>query len=531
MDVLNNLLLGFAHILNPEIILFAALGCALGMLTGILPGFGPSAATALLLPLAFVLEPTASIVMIAAIYYGSMYGGTITSILLNVPGEVSSIATGIDGYQMTKRGQAGKALAIAAVGSFVGGMLAVVGMIFASQLASLALSLTFLDVFALSLLALTLVIGLTGRSMVKGLISAVLGLLVGTVGLDQMTGLPRFTLGSADMTGGLSFIAIVMGLFGLTEILRNLGQKQPVDFSSNIGPVRLTRQDLRATAGSMGRGTLIGFFFGLVPGSPAAASAFTSYAVEKKVSKTPERFGRGAIQGVAGPETANNALGISNFIPLLTLGIPSSATMAILLGAFTINGLQPGPLLFSQNPEIAWGLIASLILANVILLIMALPMVRVWVSILRIPTKTLYPITLGVMCIGAYTINNSIFDVWVMWIAGLIGLALQKFDIPLTPAALTLVLGPMLEANFRRGLSLNDDVAATFLGSPTSTAAFGLIVVVFLVIISKGIRNAWARKTGNKQAISSLKVSGTDNATARTDENSESTRALEPDQH
>lgn len=502
MDILDNLILGFAHILNPEILLFAVIGCALGMLTGVLPGFGPSAATALLLPLAFVLEPTASIVMIAAIYYGSMYGGTITSVLLNVPGEVSSVATGIDGYQMTKRGQAGKALAIAAVGSFVGGMLAVIGMLFASQFAELALGLTFMDVFALSLLALSLVIGLAGRSMIKGLISAALGLFVGTVGLDQFTGAPRFTYDSVELSSGISFIAVVMGLFGLAEILQNLGHKQPPDFSSNIGPVRLTRQDLRDTAGSMGRGTVIGFFFGLVPGSPAAACAFTSYAVEKRVSKTPERFGRGAIQGVAGPETANNALGISNFIPLLTLGIPSSATMAILLGAFTINGLQPGPLLFSQHPEIAWGIIASLILANVILLVMALPLVRMWVSLLRIPTKMLYPITLGVMCIGAYTINNNIFDVWVMWIAGLVGLALRKFSIPLTPAALTLVLGPMLEANFRRGLSLSDDVGATFFSSPVSTVAFALIAFTFLTVGYKSIRGAFA--THSNKATASL---------------------------
>lgn len=481
MEILGNLLLGFTHILTPEIILFAVIGCGLGMLTGVLPGFGPSAATALLLPLAFILEPTASIVMIAAIYYGSMYGGTITSVLLNVPGEISSVATGIDGHAMTKRGQAGKALAIAAVGSFVGGMLAVVGMLFASQFAQLALQLTYLDIFALALLALTLVIGLAGRSMIKGLISAALGLFVGTVGLDQFTGLPRFTFDNVEMSSGLSFIAIVMGLFGLTEILQNLGHKTPPDFSSNIGSIHLTRRDIRDSLGSMGRGTIIGFFFGLIPGSPAAGCAFTSYAVEKRVSKTPERFGRGAIQGVAGPETANNALGISNFIPLLTLGIPSSTTMAILLGAFTINGLQPGPLLFSQRPEIAWGIIASLVLSNVILLIMALPLVRVWVSILRIPTKTLYPITLGVMTIGAYTISNSVFDVWVMWIAGVIGLALRKLDVPLTPAALTLVLGPMLEANIRRALSLNSDVTTIFFSSPTATVAFCLIVVIFLV--------------------------------------------------
>jgi len=493
MGILDNLLLGFSHVLTPEILAFAVIGCGLGMMTGVLPGFGPPAATALLLPLAFVLDPTASIVMIAAIYYGSMYGGTITSVLLNVPGEISSVATGIDGYQMTKRGQAGKALAIAAVGSFVGGTIAVVGMLFSSRFAELALDLSFLDVFALSLLALTLVIGLTGTSMVKGLVSAALGLLVGTVGLDQFTGLPRFTMDIVELSDGISFVAVVMGLFGLAEILQNLGGTQP-DFSGNVGSTRLQWRDIRDTTGSMARGTVIGFFFGLVPGSPAAACSFTSYAIEKRVSKTPERFGRGAIQGVAGPETANNALGISNFIPLLTLGIPSSATMAILLGAFTINGLQPGPLLFDQHPDVAWGIIASLAVSNVILLIMALPLVRVWVSLLRIPTRVLYPITLGIMSIGAYTINNSVFDIWIMWIAGVVGLVLRRLAVPLTPAALTLVLGPMLEANFRRALSLSDGGVATLFSSTTANVAYGLIVVVGLVKAFTFLRATAARQ-------------------------------------
>ncbi|MDR1213475.1 MAG: tripartite tricarboxylate transporter permease [Propionibacteriaceae bacterium] len=494
MDILKDLLLGFSHILTPQILAFAVLGCALGMITGILPGFGPSAATALLLPLAFVLEPTASIVMIAAIYYGSMYGGTITSVLLNIPGEVSSVATGIDGYEMTKRGEAGKALAIAAVGSFVGGSLAVIGVLFASPFATLAIKLKFTDVFALSLLALMLVIGLAGSSMIKGLISAALGLLIGTVGLDHFTGSPRFTFGTLALSSGLNYIAIIMGLFGLAEILENLGSGKVPDFSANIGSLRLKWQDIRDSLGSMGRGTVIGFFFGLVPGSPAAASAFTSYAVEKRVSKHPERFGHGAIQGVAGPETANNALGISNFIPLLTLGIPSSATMAILLGAFIINGLQPGPLLYAQHPEIAWGIIASLIVSNVILFIMALPLVQVWVSILRVPTLILYPVTLGVMSVGAFLTNNSTFDILVMWVSGLVGLALRKLDVPLAPAALTLVLGPMLEANFRRALSLGNDPVQTFLGSPVSASAFALIVVVFLIRGVLTTRSAFLRR-------------------------------------
>jgi putative tricarboxylic transport membrane protein len=489
MDILNDLLLGFQHILTPSTILFAVLGCALGMLTGVLPGFGPPAATALLLPLAFVLDPTASIVMIAAIYYGSMYGGTITSVLLNVPGEVSSVATGIDGYQMTKQGLAGKALSISAIGSFVGGMLAVIGLLFASQLAVLAVKLTFVDIFALSLLALMLVIGLAGRSMVKGLLSAALGLFIGTVGLDHFTGTPRFTFGLPDLSGGISYIAVIMGIFGLAEILRNLSAPQPTDFSSNIGSLRLSLRDIRDTLGSMGRGTIIGFFFGLIPGSPAAASAFTSYAVEKRVSKHPERFGHGAIQGVAGPETANNALGISNFIPLLALGIPSSSTMAILLGALLVNGLQPGPLLYTQHPDIAWGLVASLVLSNVILLIMALPLVRVWVSILRIPTRILYPVVLGIMTIGAFTINNRMFEVGVMWVAGLIGYLFHRFGIPLAPAALTLVLGPMLESNLRRALTLNSNLFETLVQNPIAAGAIVLIVVIFGVKAVSVIRH------------------------------------------
>lgn len=478
MQTIHNLGMGFSHIMEPQILLYAVIGCALGMITGVLPGFGPAAATGLLLPLAFVLDPTASIVMLACIYYGSMYGGTITSVLLNVPGEASSVATCIDGYAMTKRGMAGKALAIAAVGSFIGGFISVFGMIFSSRLASLAISFTFLDVFAFSLLALTLVVGLTGDSMIKGLISAFLGLFVGMVGLDIYTGGPRFTMGVPNLMEGVSFIAVIMGIFGLSEILASIGGKKQPDFSGNIGSTILKWKDFKDSFGSIIRGTGIGFFFGLVPGSPAAACSFASYTIEKKISKTPERFGKGAIQGVAGPETANNALGISNFIPLLSLGIPSSATMAILLGAFTINGLTPGPMLFLEHPDIAWGLIASLAVANVILLIMALPLVKVWISILRIPTMMLYSMTLGFMSIGAYVINGNMFDVFTLWIAGLIGFVLRRYKVPMAPAALTLVLGPMLEKNFRTALQVNYGEFSALFSSTKANVAYLLIVIV-----------------------------------------------------
>jgi putative tricarboxylic transport membrane protein len=497
VTTVNLLLNGFGDVLTPQNLIYALIGCLIGMLTGVLPGFGPAAATSLLLPLSFTLGATGSIIMMGAIYYGSMYGGTITSVLLNVPGEVSSVATCIDGYQMTKKGQAGKALSIAAVGSFVGGTIALIGMLFATRWAAYAVTLSAADLFALSFLSLFLVVGLAGKSLVKGAIAALLGLFIGLVGTDPVLGAPRFTMGSLQLSAGISFIAVVMGIFGLAEILESIGQRNMVNLSSNIGSTRLSMSEIRQNTGAMLRGTVIGFFYGLIPGSPAAACSFTSYAIEKRASKHPELFGKGAIQGVAGPETANNALGISNFIPLLALGIPSSATMAIILGAFTVNGITPGPLLFRDHADIGWAVIASFFVANVILVILALPLVRMWVSILRIPTLILYSITLGFMTIGAYTINNNVFDVAVMWISGIIGFIMRRLDVPLAPAALTLVLGPMLEGNLRSALTLDGNSFAGLLSGPVPSAAFGLAVLLILVKIGTTTRS---RLTAEKPA-------------------------------
>ena len=490
MDTLGDLLNGFALILTPENLLYAFIGCGLGMLTGVVPGFGPASATSLLLPLAFYVGTTASTVMIAAIYYGSMYGGTITSVLINVPGEVSSVATTLDGYAMTKNGLAGKALAISAVGSFVGGTIAFVGLVFATNFSSLALALGPHELFAVTIFALALVVGLTGKSLTKGLIAACIGLFVGFVGLDPITGEPRFTMGNPNLADGINFIIVAIGVIGLAEILESIGQRVVVDFSGNIGPIRLSWKDLRDTRGSMARGTALGFFYGLMPGSPAAAASFTSYMVEKRFSKTPELFGKGAIQGVAGPETANNALGMANYIPLLTLGIASSTTMAILLGAFTINGLQPGPQLFAEHPDVAWTLIASLFVANVILFIMSLPLVKVWVSLLRIPTLTLYCITLGFMTIGAYSVRNNMFDVLIMWIAGVVGLLFRRIGIPTAPLALTLVLGPLLEQNFRRAISIEQGDYLGLVSGPICKVIYGLIIVLAVVKLVTTIRGS-----------------------------------------
>ncbi|MFG1627195.1 tripartite tricarboxylate transporter permease [Kribbella sp. NPDC049227] len=497
MDTLNALWSGFGTVMDPQILLYAFAGCLIGMLTGVIPGFGPAAACSLLLPLTFALDPTGGIIMLLGIYYGSMYGGTITSVLLNVPGEVASVVTCIDGFQMARQGRAGKALAIAAIGSFIGGALALIGMLGATSLAEAAITLGPVELFGLTVLALTIVIGLAGRSMPKALISALLGLFVGTVGLDPVFGDQRFTLGTVSLQGGISFISVVMGLFGVAEILESTLRRNSVSAVRRVGSLHLNRQDLKDSAGSIGRGSVIGFFFGLIPGSPAAAATFASYITEKKFSKRPEQFGRGAIQGVAGPETANNSLGISSMIPLLSFGIPASPTMAIILGAFLIQGLQPGPLLFRDHPDVAWTVIAGLFVANLMLLILSLPMVRLWVGVLRVPYQVLYPITLAFMMVGAYTVNNSVTDIAIMWLAGMIAFILRRLDVPLAPAALTIVLGPMLEANFRTAMSLTAGDSLGLFRSPLTTGCLILTAAVFAARGYLGYRRYRARSSAD----------------------------------
>jgi putative tricarboxylic transport membrane protein len=480
MDTFSALLEGFSALLDLQTILLVLIGCALGMLTGVIPGFGPAAACSILLPITFVLDPVGGILMLLGIYYGAMFGGTITSVLLNVPGEVASIVTTFDGYQMAKRGRAGKALSIAAIGSFIGGLIALIGMLGATSLARFAITMGPLELLGLSVLGLTLVLSFAGRSLSKAVVSASLGLFIGVIGLDPFNGSERYTFAQPNLYGGLSFVAIVMGMFGVAEVLDTITRRvSKVKVDQNVGSLLVTRKEFAQSAGAIGRGTVIGFLFGLLPGSPVAAASFASYVTEKRLSKHPEEFGKGAIQGVAGPETANNALGISSMIPLLSFGIPASPTMAIILGAFLIHGLQPGPLLFRDHPEVGWTVIAGLFAANVVLLIMSLPLVRIWVKILRVPPKVLYPITLTFMLIGAYTLNNSVFEIVVMFVAGLVGLLFRRLHIPLAPAALTIVLGPLIEKNFRSAVSLQDGIEFGMLSSPLATTCFALTVLIF----------------------------------------------------
>jgi putative tricarboxylic transport membrane protein len=481
VDTLANLLSGFQAVLTPTNLIFAALGCILGMVVGILPGFGPPAAMALLLPVTFVVGPVPGIIMIAAILYGSMYGGTITAVLLNVPGEPSSVATTLDGFQMAKQGRGGPALVIAAVGSFVGATAGIIGMVVAAPLAMAALSLGARDYFAVAVLGLALVVGLSGRHLVKGLAGALIGLSIGVVGLDPVLGTPRLTGGIPELFDGIDLVAVIMGLFGLSEMLVGLEQRVVSSRIARLDRLAPSREDWRRSVGPMARGSVIGFFMGLLPGSPGTAATFASYVVEKRISKHPEQFGKGAVEGVAGPETTNNSLGIATMVPMFTLGIPSSVTMSIMMGAFLVHGLTPGPLLFRDHPDVAWPIIASLAVGNVMLLIMNVPLIRVWLWILRVPYSILFAVVIGLMVLGSFVVTGVPLNILVLLVSGVVGYALRKLDVPLAPIALTMVLGPILEENLVRALLLSDGDVSTLVGSTFSATLMTIALAALIV--------------------------------------------------
>ncbi|SCL28414.1 putative tricarboxylic transport membrane protein [Micromonospora pallida] len=431
MDVVNELLGGFAAALSPQNLLFALIGCLLGTLIGVLPGIGPVAGVALLIPLTLNMEPTSAIIMLAAIFYGTAYGGTITSVLLNTPGEAASAITTIDGYAMTKQGRAGVALTIAAIGSFVGGVIATVGLVIAARpLGSLGLKIGPPEFFALMVVGISLLVALAGKSMVRALISGVLGLLIAMVGIDPVVGAPRFTFGSERLLDGVSFVAVIVGLFGLSEVLMTAAGGRTRLSTPGMRGLLPTRTDLRRSAPAIARGTGVGFALGLIPGMTGSVSSLLSYGAERKFSRYRDELGSGAVEGVAGPETANNAHANGALIPLFTLGIPASPTIAVLMGAFLQQGLTPGPTLFTEHSEVAWAIIASLFIGNVILLVLNVPLVRLWTAILRIPEKVLTALILLFLVVGSYTINYSVFDVFVMILFGVVGLAMRRLDIP-----------------------------------------------------------------------------------------------------
>ncbi|WP_306222872.1 tripartite tricarboxylate transporter permease [Bosea beijingensis] len=496
MDTLSLLLGGFATVLQPSNLGFAFLGCLLGTMVGVLPGIGPAAGTAILIPVTSALDPTGSIIMLAAIYYGAMYGGTITSVLVNTPGEAASAVTCLDGYQMARAGRAGPALAVAAIGSFIGGLVATAGLVvLALPLTRLALTFGPPEIFALLVVGLALVTALASQSMVRALIAAVLGMLIAQVGIDPVMGTNRFTFGWPELFDGFSIVAVVMGLFGLGEILSNVEAKTKNVFASRVGSLYLSRQDTRDSAGPIARGTFIGFFLGLIPGLGSMIPTFLSYAVEKRISKTPEKFGTGMIQGVAGPETANNSYANAALIPLFTLGIPSSPTIAVLMGAFMVNGLIPGPTLFTEHPQFVWAVIASLVVGNAMLLVLNLPLIPLWVRLLRVPYPILVMVIVVFCVIGVYSINNSVFDIWVMLGFGILGYALKKFDIPVAPLVLTLVLTPLMERALRQSLEMSGGEFGIFAERPL---ALGLLALAAAAIALSSLRSLRALKVDSE---------------------------------
>lgn len=483
MDALNGLFYGLsvAFQINNLFLVFA--GCLLGTLVGVLPGIGPVGAISILLPLTFQLPPAGAIIMLAGIYNGAMYGGSTSSILINVPGETASVVTCLDGYQMARQGQAGAALGIAVFGSFIAGTVGLIGLqLIAEPLSALALKFGPPEYFAIILLGFTFIVYLAQRSIIKALIMALIGLLLSTIGLDPITSQQRMTFGIINLYEGISVAPLAIGLFGLAEVLSNLEKVASAKILKvkirNLFPRKL--QWLQAKWAIV-RGTMIGFFMGILPGGGPVLSTFIAYGVEKKVSKNPEKFGQGAIEGVAAPESANNAAASTSFIPLLTLGIPPNVVLAVMFGAFLIHGVTPGPLLIKEHPEVFWGVIGSMYIGNVILLILNLPLIPLWVQVLRIPDKILYPMIILFCLIGAYCINNSIFDVLIMIIFGVVGYLLKKFDYEAAPLILAFVLGPMFEVNLRRSLLMSQGSFSIFLERPIALMAF--IVCLFLVVL------------------------------------------------
>jgi TctA family transporter len=483
MELLSNLALGFGVALHWNNILYCFVGVLLGTLIGVLPGIGPIATISMLLPATFVLPPVSALIMLAGIYYGAQYGGSTTAILVNLPGEVSSVVTCLDGYQMARKGQAGKALGIAALGSFFAGSVATVLIAgFAPPLAELALKFGPADYFSLMVLGLIAAVVLAHGSIIKAIAMIVLGLLVGLLGTDVNSGVARYSFGLPELIDGLGIGTVAMGMFGFSEIVRNLeqGEKREV-FTKSITGLLPNWSDIKQAFPATIRGTMLGSMLGILPGGGPVLGAFSAYTLEKKLAKDPSRFGKGAIEGVAGPESANNAAAQTSFIPLLTLGIPSNPVMALMIGAMIIHGIQPGPQIMTAKPDLFWGMIASMWVGNFLLVVLNLPLIGMWVKLLTLEYRYLYPAILLFCCIGVYSISNAPIDVLLAALFGFIGYSFIKLDMEPAPLLLGFVLGPMMEENLRRALLLSRGEPAVFFTRPISLTL--LVISVLLVIL------------------------------------------------
>jgi len=496
-ETLHNLYLGFSVALSPGVLLYAFVGCVIGTLVGVLPGVGPLAGISLLLPVSFGLDATSAIVLLAGIYYGAMYGGSTTSILMRIPGEAASVMTCIDGYAMTRKGRAGPALAIAAVGSYVAGTLSIVALMFlAPPLASFALRFGPPEYFALLLLGLLVLAYMSGGSMLKSLAMAALGLLFGMVGIDPMTGFLRFSYGLIELGDGIGIVPVAVGLFGLSEILLTAGQPTVSEvIRPRLRELLPSREEWRDSFWPIGRGTVLGFLVGIIPGSAHIISSFVSYAVERRLSRHSERFGQGAIEGVAGPESANNSATSGAFVPMLALGVPSGPIPAVMIAAMMVHGIAPGPLLIAQQPELFWGFIASMYVGNLVLLILNLPLIGIFINVLRIPYPLLYPAILIFCVLGVYAVNGSVVDVGIMTTMGALGYVLRKFDFETAPVVLGLVLAPMMEMSFRQSLSMSSGSYGIFVNRPIALAMLmvGLALLLLGVVPFVMKRAGWRR--------------------------------------
>ncbi len=480
VDLFHNLYIGCSVALSPINLFFCFVGVFLGTLVGVLPGLGPAATISLLLPITFSMRPETALIMIAGIYYGAQYGGSTTSILVNIPGEASSVVTCLDGYQMARQGRAGPALGISAFGSFIGGTLSVIGlMLLGPVLASFALEFGPPEYFALMLLGIIILTFLSSGSMVKSLISASIGLFVGTIGLDTIYGVQRFTHGSLTLMDGVGIVPVAMGLFGIAEVFTNLEQEEGRDiFKTKITGLLPNRQDWKESIGPIIRGSFIGFFLGILPGGGVIMSSFTSYAVEKRIARHPETFGKGAIAGVAGPETANNAATGGAMIPLLSLGIPSNVIMALLIGAMMIHGIKPGPFLVTEHPQVFWGVIMSMYAGNVMLLILNLPMIPLWVRLLKVPYGILFPLILLFCLIGVYTLNSNSYEILIMLIFGAVGYLMRKMGFEPAPLVFAMVIGPIMETTLRQSLLYSRGNFSIFFHRPIAA-----ILIIFSLLL------------------------------------------------
>ena len=491
MDLLNNLAVGFSTSLSPINLWYAFMGAALGTLIGVLPGLGPIATIAMLLPSMYALEPTSALIMLAGIYYGAQYGGSTTAILINVPGEASSVVTALDGNQMARNGRAGTALATAALGSFFAGTVGtLVVAAFAPPLTKLAFQFGAPEYCSLMFLGLVGAVVLASGSLVKALAMVVLGLLLGQINTDVITAQPRYSFGITELMDGLNFVAIAMAGFSFGEIIANLGK--PAEHRSVVAR-KLTglwpsKKDFRDAAPAVGRGTVLGCVLGILPGAGPMLASFTSYAVEKKVSRHPEEFGKGAIQGVAAPEAANNAGAQTSFIPMLTLGIPTSAVMALMVGAMVIMGIQPGPQVMTNNPALFWGLITSMWVGNLMLVVLNLPLIGIWVKLLTVPYRFLFPAIMAFCAIGCYTLGNNNFEVYCAALFAVVGFALLKLGFEPAPLILGFVLGPLMEENLRRALLLSNGDWSVFVTQPISASMLAISVVMIVAIALPAIK-------------------------------------------